>query len=144
MMQWLGFEATFQLLDEPLLCYKAVPTRHLQSISLFSSFNDFTRWSPSVPQKMPNFSGQCAFLYLLHLSCILFWYCHSRHEVCSVCTWFVYFFCLLLFHLLLFCLLLFCLLLFHLLLLLHVSIYMSVTVSNFMLLGSVVQKKWIS
>ena len=47
--------------------------------SSFSS-NDFMRWSPSVHQKMPNFSGQRAFLYL---ACILIWYCHSRHEVCS-------------------------------------------------------------
>ena len=51
-------------LDQPPLCYKAVPTRHFQSVSSFSS-NDFTRWSPSVPQKMPNSSGHRAFLYLL-------------------------------------------------------------------------------
>ena len=72
---WCGalvLKQTFQL-DQPLLCYKVVPTWHLQSISSFSS-NDFTRWSPSMPQKMPNFSGQCAFLYLL---CILIWYSHS-------------------------------------------------------------------
>jgi len=60
------------------LRYKAVPTWHLRSVSSFSS-NDLTRWSPSTPQKMPNFS-QRAFFYL---SCILIWYCHSRHEVCS-------------------------------------------------------------
>ena len=37
-----------------------LPTQHLQYIS----FNGFTRWSPSVPEKMTNFSGQPAFLYL--------------------------------------------------------------------------------
>ena len=58
----LVLKQTFQL-DQPPLCYKAVPTRHLQSVSSFSS-NDFTRWSPSVPQKMTKFSGQPAFLYL--------------------------------------------------------------------------------
>ena len=34
---------------------------YLHSTSNSFSSNDFTRWSPSVPQ---NFSGQCAFLYL--------------------------------------------------------------------------------
>ena len=58
----LVLKQTFQLLDQPPLCYKAVPTRHLQSVSLFSSSNDFTRSSPSESQKMPNFSGQHAFL----------------------------------------------------------------------------------
>ena len=53
----LVLKQTFQLLDQLLLCYKAVPTRNLQSVSSFSS-NDFTCWSPSGPQKMPNFSGQ--------------------------------------------------------------------------------------
>ena len=42
----LVFKQTFQL-DQPPLWYKAVPTRHLQSVSSFSS-NEFTRWSPSV------------------------------------------------------------------------------------------------
>ena len=32
----------FQLLDRPSLSYKVAPTRHLQSVSLFSSCNDFT------------------------------------------------------------------------------------------------------
>ena len=50
------------LISHPV-CYKAVPTRHLQCISSFSS-NDFTRWLPSVAQKLPNFSGQPVFLYL--------------------------------------------------------------------------------
>ena len=59
----LVLKQTFQLLDQPPLCYKAVPTQHLQCVSSFSS-NDFTRWSPSVPHKMTNFSGQPAFLYL--------------------------------------------------------------------------------
>ena len=36
----LVLKQTLQLLDEPPLCYKAVPTRHLQSVSLFSSSND--------------------------------------------------------------------------------------------------------
>jgi len=58
----LVLKQTFQL-DQPPLCYKAVPTWHLQRVSSFSS-NDFTRWSPSVPQKMTNLSGQPAFLYL--------------------------------------------------------------------------------
>ena len=31
---------------------------YLQSVSSFSSSNDFTRWSPSALQKMPNLSGQ--------------------------------------------------------------------------------------
>ena len=53
----LDLKQTFQF-DQPPLCYKAVLTRHLQSVSSFSS-NDFTRWSPSVPQKMPKFLGQC-------------------------------------------------------------------------------------
>ena len=34
---------SFQLLDQPLLCCKAVPTRHLQTLSSFSSSNDFTQ-----------------------------------------------------------------------------------------------------
>ena len=54
----LVLKQTFQLLDQPPLCYRAVPTSHLQSVSSFCSSNDFTRWSPSVPQKLPNFSGQ--------------------------------------------------------------------------------------
>ena len=33
----LVLKQTFQLLDQPPLCYKAVPTRHLQSVSSFSS-----------------------------------------------------------------------------------------------------------
>ena len=45
----LVLKHTFQL-DQPPLCYKAVLTRHLQSVSSFSS-NDFTWWSPSVPPK---------------------------------------------------------------------------------------------
>ena len=44
-------------------------------------FNDFTRWLPSMPQKMPNFSGQRAFLYL---SCKLIWYCHSSSRFVHV------------------------------------------------------------
>jgi len=58
----LVLEQIIHLLDEPPLCYKALPTQHLQSVSSFSFSKDFTRWSPSVIQKMPNFSGQCAFL----------------------------------------------------------------------------------
>ena len=61
----LVLKQTFQL-DRPSLCYKAVSTRHLQSVSSFS-FNDLTR-SPSMPQKLPNFSRQCELLYL---SCTL-------------------------------------------------------------------------
>ena len=41
----------FQLLDHPSLSYKVAPTRHLQSVSSFSSSNDFTPWLPSVPQR---------------------------------------------------------------------------------------------
>ena len=37
----LGLKQTFQL-DQPPLCFKAVPTRHLQSVPSFSS-NEFTR-----------------------------------------------------------------------------------------------------
>ena len=44
-----------------LICYKAAPTQHLQSVF---PMHDFTRWSPSMPQKLPNFSGQREFLYL--------------------------------------------------------------------------------
>ena len=44
----------FQLLDHLSLSYKVAPTQHLQSVSLFSSSNGFTRWLPSVPLKMPN------------------------------------------------------------------------------------------
>ena len=38
----LVLKQTFQLLDQPPLCYKykAVPTRHIQSVSLFSSLNN--------------------------------------------------------------------------------------------------------
>jgi len=50
----LVLKQNFQLLDQPLLSYKAVPIWHLQSVSSFSSSNDFTRWSPFMPQKMPN------------------------------------------------------------------------------------------
>ena len=74
----LGLKQTFQL-DQPPLCYKVVPTWYPQSVSSFSS-NDFTRWSPFMPEKMPNSSKQSAFLYL---SGILIWYCHLRPEVCS-------------------------------------------------------------
>ena len=59
-MRWLGFEANLPAWSAAAL----LPTRYLQCVSSFSS-NDFTRWSPSVPQKMTNFSGQPAFLYLL-------------------------------------------------------------------------------
>ena len=51
-MRWLGFEANLPALQNGIQC-----------VSSFSS-NDFTRWSPSVPPKMTNFSGQPAFLYL--------------------------------------------------------------------------------
>ena len=44
----------FQLLDHPLLSYKVAPTQHLQSVSSFSSSNDFTHWLPSMSQKKPN------------------------------------------------------------------------------------------
>ena len=44
----------FQLFDHPSLSYKVTPTLHHQSVSLFSPSNDFTRWLPSVPLKMPN------------------------------------------------------------------------------------------
>ena len=44
----------FQLLDHPSLSYKVALTWHLQSVSLFSSSNGFTRWLPSVTLKMPN------------------------------------------------------------------------------------------
>ena len=47
----LVLKQTFQLLDEPPLCYKAVPARRLQSVSLFSPSNDFTCWlPPCMPQ----------------------------------------------------------------------------------------------
>ena len=57
----LVFKQTFQLLDQPPLCYKTASTQHLQSVSSFSSSNDFTCWSPSVPYKMPNYR-----VYSLH------------------------------------------------------------------------------
>ena len=53
-----NYDAVTWFWSKPSSCYKAVPTRHLQSVSSFSSSNDFTRWSPSAPQKMPNLSGQ--------------------------------------------------------------------------------------
>ena len=43
-----------QLLYHSSLSYKVAPTQHLQSVSSFSSSNGFTRWLPSVSQKMPN------------------------------------------------------------------------------------------
>ena len=62
-MQWLGFEANLPPWSAAALLqsgtYTEPPIRFL-----VSSSNDFTRWSPSIPQKMPNFSGQREFLYL--------------------------------------------------------------------------------
>ena len=60
------------------LLQSGIPTWHFQSVSSFSS-NDFTRWSLSVPQKMPNSSEQRAFLYLSCTPLIL----PFEPEVCS-------------------------------------------------------------
>ena len=77
----LVLKQTFQL-DRPSLCYKAVSTRHLQSVSSFS-FNDLTRWLPSVPQKLCNFSRQCEFLYLSRTLAIR----GTRLFTCACPTW---------------------------------------------------------
>ena len=39
-MLWLGFEATFQLLYQPPLSYKVVPTKHLQDTTMLATATD--------------------------------------------------------------------------------------------------------
>ena len=63
--------------DQPPLCYKAVPTRHFQSVFSFSQW--FHTMIALRASKMPNFSGQRAFLYLSCTHLIL----PFEPEVCS-------------------------------------------------------------
>ena len=83
---WSGdlvLKQTFQLLDQPPLCYKVVPTQLLQSISsFFFYFSDFTRWSPSVPPKMPNYCAYC--VYSLHCFDIAI---RVARFMCAHATW---------------------------------------------------------
>ena len=74
----LGLKQTFQL-DQPPLCFKAVPTRHLQSIPSFLPM--------SSDDKCPLLLKKCqTSLDSVH-SCTYHVYsfdiCHLRHEVCS-------------------------------------------------------------
>ena len=54
----LVMKHTFQFLDQSPLCYKAVPTRHLQSVSSFLLPMTSHIDHPPCLKKMLNFSGQ--------------------------------------------------------------------------------------
>ena len=66
-------------LDQPPLCYKAVPTRHFQSVSSFSS-NDFTRDRPPCLKNVELLWTACVLVPIVYSFDIAI---RAYTEVCS-------------------------------------------------------------
>ena len=75
-MRWLGFEANLPASWSAATLLQSGTYTAPQSVSSFSSSSDFTRWSLSVPQQMPNFSGQLSTTVHIVYTLCMFWYCH--------------------------------------------------------------------
>ena len=76
-MWWLEFEANLPASWSAAALLQSSTYTALPTFPHFLPMTSHACWLPSVPQKMPNFSGQFSTTVPIVYTLCMFWYCHS-------------------------------------------------------------------